>query len=359
MFGKECLTYLGKAINIGALIVLFSFIAFNGCSKFGVDETNLEQVANYYYQPGKEKELAPKKAYEFLSTKSKEITNYTEYEKYCNEGKEYKISEIKVLSEKEANGKKYGIVSVYSKKEKENAIFTNSWILEDGKWRRLSIKKLLEEAGNAFSSGDYAVALAKANECLAIDPFSVNAYQLLGFAMNKSNTDKFKREDRTMDDIVRSLLSINPEDSQVLFFAVTFSEDLSIAKNFLRKMQGHVGYSTAAFNAILKIESPREKLKFLDGIELTTDLAMLKMYAFAQLEKWNDFRSLSNNEGTFEKIKEKLEESDPSFSAGWAARLGFCFHVADDDYTARKYLEYGITRDPNNELIRKLAKTLD
>src|SRR5665213_852960 len=62
-------------------IFLFGFLFVNGCglNSLFLDESNLEKVANYYFQPGKENPLSPEDQYRFLSAKSKENVSLDEW----------------------------------------------------------------------------------------------------------------------------------------------------------------------------------------------------------------------------------------------------------------------------------------
>ncbi len=337
-----------------------------GCDVRGwfLDEGNLEKVANHYYRPGQKDDLPPSASYKFLSEASKKQVSEEEWKKIRSGSDNNTVSSIKVLGEKESGGRKYAVVSVtHEFKSKDGKplkdVGSETWVLENGKWRRLSLPKFKEESGKLYQAGDYAAAKAKAEEWLAADPFSVDAYMTLGYGIVRSNPWSFKRGDRSLGDIVRALVAINPDDTDALFCAASWSENLSIAKTYLKKMEGYRSYSGAAYNVSLKIRDPAEKLAFFEGMEMTPILTVQKLLALAYMKRWSYFTALAAGDGEFGKLKAVLDDADPGFAAPRAAELGMAFHEAGDDETARKWLEYGITRDPNGRGLNLLANLLE
>jgi hypothetical protein len=191
-----------------------------------------------------------------------------------------------------------------------------------------------------------------------LDPFSVDAYSGLALGISRSGGRAFKSGDRSLNDIVRAVLAINENDSQTLFLAVSYTEDINIARTFLRRLEGHARYATSAFNLAIKMSNPAERLSFLESQKNEPELLMLRLLALAELKRWDDFRKLSNEKDTFTSIKNHLAEQDPSFSALYAGHLGLAAHKSGDRETAQKWLDYGVTRDPNNGAIRNLASAL-
>jgi hypothetical protein len=177
-----------------------------------------------------------------------------------------------------------------------------------------------------------------------------------------NNTD----ESRSLDEITRTMLSINPNDSNALFFAAATSRgNIVIAKNILKKLEGTTSYLNTAFNVVSSNRDDVVVLDFLKNTETTPAIAMLKLRAIAGLiksgsadYKWVNFKTLALREGSFENIKDYLNVSDASFSAHWARTFGALFVEADDLDTAKSWLDYGLTRDPNNDYIQALALAL-
>ncbi len=359
------MTRMGRRFFVGLILGLVLTVSA-GCDFAGLflDEGSLEKVANYYYRPGRKDKLSSSGTYKFLAELTKKQVSEEEWAKMQKGTDNNTISSVKVLDEKDSGGRKYAVVSVTYEFKGEDGktlrkVRSTTWVPEGGKWRRLTLPKFQEEAQKLFKAGDYAAAKSKAEEWLATDPFSIDAYIGLGFGIERSNPWSFKRGDRSLGDIVRALVAINPDDTGVLFVAASWSENLSIAKTYLKKLEGSPDYSRAVSNVSLKIRGPEEKLKFFDGLEMTPVIAVQKLLALSRLKRWDDFTALSNEDGAFEKIKVVLDSQDAGFAANRSAELGGAFRDSGDDVTARKWLEYGITRDPNNRVLISLAELLD
>ncbi len=347
---------------------LASILFLNGCGldRLLLDESNLEKVANYYYRPGGKTNLSNDGEYHFLSSKSKAQLSLDEWIKICGKDRSNYTKSITVLGVKEQAGQMYAIVSVsYEGPGKDGKkgkyVFSRTWTLENGKWRLLAFPKTKEKVEKSGHDGDYANAKTEAEEWLSMDPFSVDAYNRLGFALERIGKST---AGRSKDDILRAELAINPEATAVLFDAVRMSESPSIAKYYLKKLEGTGEYSEAAFNYVLAINDKKSQLKFLESIEITPGLGILKLEAIAELvekentQVWDEFRKVAATEGTFEKIKAELDGEDSYFASTWAGKLGLSFYASNDNTTAQKYLDYGISRDPNNEDIKVLSNML-
>lgn len=359
------MTRKGRRSFAGMILGLVMAVSA-GCDFAGMflDEGNLEKVANQFYRPGRKDNLSPSGKYKFLAELSKKQVSEEEWAKRLKRTDNNIVSSVKVLGEKDLEGRKYAVISVtHEFKEKDGKtlrdVNSTTWILEGGKWRGLTLPKFQEEVETLFQAGDYAAAKSKAEEWLAADPFSVGAYVKLGFGIRRSNPWSFKRGDRSLEDILRALVAINPDDTYALFCAATWSENLFIAKTYLKKLEGMKRYSNAAYNVSLKIDGPEEELKFFDGLETTPGIAIQKLFALSRLKRKDDFTALANADGAFEKIKVFLDGEDTGFAASLSAELGGAFRDSGDDATAGKWLEYGITRDPNNRGLISLAELLD
>jgi hypothetical protein len=238
-------------------------------------------------------------------------------------------------------------------------IRTNSWVLENGKWRRLNFPKTSEEVGRAFKSGDYAAAKAKAEEWLTLDPFAIEAYSRLIFAIQRGGRMLPKEGARSLDDIVRAVLAINSEDTTANFIAVSYTEDRAIAKSHLARLRGTTVYNDAAYNLAYKYKDPRERLAFLEEQDRTPNLDFQKAITLAELKRWEDFRKLATDNTFIETTKKSLDSQDTSFAAARAAELGLRFAGAKDRKNARFWLDYGATKNPNDPQIRQLGRALE
>jgi len=162
-----------------------------------------------------------------------------------------------------------------------------------------------------------------------------------------------------LDDIIRAVIAINPDDSNALFLAATRSENLSIAKAYLKKLEGTSFYADAAFSVAMKNKDTEERLQFLDGLEMTPALNMLKLIELAFAERYVEYRNLSNGDASFDKLKPVLDGTDASFAAGWSAKLAAAACQSGNKEASHKWVDYGITRDPNQKDLQELAKLFE
>ena len=355
-----------RKLLVFLIAVLLGAPTLNGCDpgSLALDETNLEKVAIHYNRPGQKKSLSSGKVYGFFSDKTKAQITREEWVKLRGGNDNNYVTSVKVLGSKETSGTRYGIVSVtHQLPEKDGKaykkIIATTWVLESGKWRRLWLPKTREALTKALQAGDNAAIRAKAGEWLSIDPFSVEAYVALGSAMDRADGHPFKRGDRSLNDIVQAMLAIDPEDTSVLYCAAIWSDSPSNAKPFLKRMEGTKTYTAAAFGVAGKIKDPKARLQFLEGLAIPAELALLKMEALATLGSLDEFRKVAAGEGEFDKLKNVLDGQDAGAAADWAGKLGTMFHKAKDDAGARKWLEYGMKRDPNRAEVKKLARLLN
>lgn len=331
-----------------------------------LDEGNLEKVVAHYYRPGDIKYLDPAAMYKFLSAKSKEqVTRdqWTKRIKIFADNNSY--TSVKVLGSREEKGQKYAVLSVVidvkgKEGDTKKSIQSNTWMLESGKWRRLIFPKIEEETNKAFSGGDFATAQEKAEEWLLLDPFSVAALTRLGQSIKISSPLIFKRGDRSIDDILRAMLSINPEDTIVLYSAATWTKDVSVAKSFLKKLEGTKQYDGAAMNIAINIRAPEERLRFLsilpeDGVGIKT----IKLLTLYDLRRWDAFSEAYGKEGTFEILKAYYDKDTTKIAANRAGEFGTACFLSGNKSEAQRWLEYGISKDPNEHQIQKLARLMN
>lgn len=352
-------------------ILLALSLLLPSCTSFfgGVDETDIEKVAEYFYAPGK-KIPDGKKTYHLLSEKSRAQVGE---EKWVRDtGSFTPDTAVKVLRKEEVMGTTHALVSITRvtqgegmdssgkkvRKEWKN-IRTNSWVLENGKWRFLYFPKTWEEVERAFKNGDYAAAKEKAEEWLTLDPFAIEAYNHLIFAIERGGQTLPKEAARSVDGIVRAVLAVNPEDTIANFIAVAYTEDRAIAKSFLSRLRGTTSYNDAAYNLANEYKDPQERLAFLEELDRHPILDFQKAITLAELKRWEEFRKVATDNAFMEATKADLDEQDSAFAANYAAELGLCFVGAKDRENARVWFDYGVKKDPNNRNIRLLGSALE
>lgn len=352
-------------------ILLALALLLPSCSSFfgGVDETDIEKVAEYFYAPGK-KIPDGKKTYRLLSEKSRAQVGE---EKWVKDTASFTPDNaVKVLRMEEVRGITHALVSITrvtqgegmdssgKKVQKEwKNIRTNSWVLENGKWRFLYFPKIWEEVERAFKNGDYAAAKEKAEEWLMLDPFAIEAYNNLIFAFERGGQTLPKVDANSVNDIVRAVLAVNHEDTIANFIAVTYTEDRAVAKSFLARLRGTTSYHDAAYNLANEYKDPRERLAFLEDQDRDPRLDLMKAITLAELKRWEEFRKVATDNTFVEATKEDLNNQDTAFAANSAAELGLSFAGAKDLENARVWFDFGVTKDPNNRNIRLLGNALE
>lgn len=352
-------------------ILLALSLLLPSCSRFfgGVDETDIEKVAEYFYAPGK-KIPDGKKTYHLLSEKSKAQVGE---EKWVKDTASFiPDNAVKVLRKEEVRGVTHALVSITRVTQGEGMdssgrkvrkewinIRTNSWVLENGKWRCLSFPRTWEEVERAFKNGDYDTAKEKAEEWLALDPFAIEAYNNLIFAIERGGRTHPKVDARSVNDIVRAVLAINPEDTIANFIAATYTEDRAIAKSFLSRLRGTTSYNDAAYNLANEHKDPGERLAFLEEQERDPRLDLMKAMTLAEMKRWEEFRKVATDNSFVEATKDDLDNQDAAFAADCAAELGLSLAAAKDRENARVWFDYGVTKDPNNRNVRLLGNALE
>jgi len=350
-----------------ALPVLSCIIIFGACKEKSIpvpidpyalsvqcpnlDETKLESVIQCFYSPGKTFETRGK--WWLLSNKSREETTQVEWEKPDPEYTCTNTSAL-VLGEEARVGFYYARIAIEAtcrdnkKNKMRTKVITGTWVREDGKWRKLVLTRIPELTEKKLHDGDYAAAIEASKKWLDADPFSVEAYQNLYFSFSRSGPKK-SEFNKQRNNILRSLLAINPKDSGVLFMAATLSDDRDVAKSFLIQLKETERYRvTAISNVASKISNCTTRLKFLQ--EMGGDnpsLDMQKAICFATTKKFKDLKNLLTDERT-KAIREHLNEGDASYAAIWATQLSRAMRKARDNQAALEWIDYALTRDPSD-----------
>ncbi len=352
-------------LNISFYIVILSILSLAIVSCNRVDETNLENVVKYYYQPGSKRAWEGKGKWEFISKASYNEISPEQFERKVD--KDCIINSASVLGQEQVGDNVYARVAIIKqcKSNKTNCSLvatlgtlslTNTWILEDGKWRIISTDKSSEKIKDLFKSGDYAASVKEAEQILFIDPFSIHTYKYIAFGLNRSGLMQSPTK-RSIEDVVRSVLSINPKDDEALFIAVTYSQDPQVAKTFLRKMpKDSCARIYTLFNLCTELTDKNEVLELIKDDENNPEILLLKIQALGQLGKYKEAVEVIKNKG--KEIQDELTSNDAAYGAGWAAIIAGVCLSSGDKAMAQGWLDYGITRDPNNEKIRTFMHQL-
>lgn len=353
-----------------------------GPARVAPDDSDLGKVAEFYYSPGRRPGPSPTELYPYLAAKSRSLISAEQWAKTITNMEP--VDKVEVLRQEERQGATFGLVSVtYPTK----IVSTYTWLREDGKWRRLWSGKLGDQAIEAFRRGDFAASRAKTEEWLQLDPFSIRAYSNLRFciergapssvardaahvAANRTGSELFRREiakmaeekaaqDRAaLDEIIKTVLAINPKDTDAVFLAVSGSGDPLVARTLLKRLAGAPGYETAAANVARKITDPQERLRFIDEAGSATTLKILKVFALGQLGKWDECRAVLKSEGFEAKAAEAIKGETPQYLEVHAGLLGLASLATGDTAASQRWLEMTVAHNPNNEMAKQLAGAL-
>lgn len=344
-----------------ATVIIIGALAMTGCNP---DGTDLNKAVEFYYAPGK-RSPSGKDTYHLLSTKSRAQVTKEQWVARRNKDNSkgpkneepWQTRSVEILRQEERQGVTYALVSVTRTNKTYQDNWTHTWAQEEGKWRILVFPKTAEEADRAFSNGDYPTARAKAEEWLGLDPFCVDAYSQLAASLARGHV-RASSDTRSLDDVVRAVLAINPKDSEANSLAVSWTKDPQIARTFLKRLEGTQQYKNAAFNLALAIDSLPERLNFLKEAGSSPSLSLVKLETLAGLGRWEECR-VQLKQPNFEKeAREDLESQDPSYAAVHGSTIGVVSLAVGDTASAQRWLDLAVSRDPNNAKVKSLAGIL-
>jgi tetratricopeptide (TPR) repeat protein len=337
-------------------LFFISLIVFN-CSR--TDDTDLLEVATYYNKPGTDRT----KQFKLIAQSA---MPYVDREEFLNTeiDKEPISQEITLVKTEKVGNQSFGTVQIsttsISEDEKDTctSIRTQTWISEEGHWRRLIPLKLKNLASEHYDNGDYASAIEVTEEWLDIDPFSIEAYHKLYFSIMRVGWLLRRRSDRSMDDIIRSILAINESDHTALHAAITSTNDVAAGKEFLKRLGKEACYyESSVFNLTLNINQDEERLKFIKEIDTDDNLIIImKIVALGNLNRTTEL--ITSYETKRDEFVDELDDNDPSFAATWAFRLGQSLLRVGLYEEAQFWASYGISKDPTQEELSWLSKRI-
>jgi hypothetical protein len=354
-------------ILTGCIVVALGMLPF-GCARrkdsqaipASLNQSDLSAVVNYYAQSGKP--FDPKGKWPLLSTATARETDRESWERsQAVSTDSATFSSMEILGEETRDGNQYGLVSVTEVSPSEGCkeVSTQTWVKEQGKWRRLLLPETERLADRKLSDGDYQGALKAARDWLQIDPFSERAYSDELFALERGGGSLGESLQRIGPSIVRSLLSGNPKSSTTLFSAVTFAGNSDAAEAMLERIPpDDCDRSQAVSNVAADIKDPRQRLKFLEAHRQGDVGALCSMiWTLTELKRYAEVRPLVTDDAS-SAIRNRLDAGDATFGAHWAAIIGTALLKAGDKQKANVWAEYGLTRDPTNSEIGRLVKAV-
>ncbi len=318
-----------------------------------VDQGDLNAVAGCYLGVGKPWD--PLGKWPLMSKTTQQQTTEAEW-LASNEAKHAVVySSLTVLGEESRAGSRFARISVTTALPSCTATKTQTWTQEDGKWRRLALPTTAEVAQKKSDDGDYGAAVAAAEEWLGLDPFSMEAYNILRDSSERGGGGKGAHKG---GDILRAMLSINPTDSTALFSAATSAEDLTIAYAFLGRMaRDDCSRNSAVFNVALKVNQPATRIKLLDEEQRGEDASLmcLRVVSLDQLHDGDGVLAYLTTQRA-EAIQKDFDASTPGFASTWSVSLGTALLNAGDPAEAKRWADYAMIRDPSNRGVAKLLK---
>lgn len=322
-----------------------------------VDQGDLNAVAGCYAGVGKFWD--PLGKWTLMSKTTQAQTTEAQWTAMSKDENPFEYTAFSVLGEENRAGSRFARVSLTlratSGSTSCSSTKTTTWVQEEGKWRRLYLPTTAEVAHKKAHDGDYDAAIAAADEWLALDPFSMDAYNGLRDASARGGGGKGAHKG---DDILRAMLSINPNDSTALFSAATNATDLTIAYAFLSKMaRDDCVRNSAVFNVALQVKQAATRIKLLDEEQRGEDPALMCLRVVS-LDELHDRQGVLAylTAPRADAIQEAFDANDPGFAAFWSVRLGTALLNAGDAVGAKRWADYAMIRDPSNRGVARLLK---
>ena len=271
--------------------------------------------------------------------------------------------EAKVIGTDQRDGAVYARVSIsYHRPLTGNKCsletLTETWTQEQGHWRLINQPQLQEVAKLQMASGDYQSAAESYAKLLEHDPFSVAAYEGLALAIGSRGASL---PGKSMPDIVRGVLGINPIDSTAVFIAATHVPDSGVAGMFIDNLDPtDCQYAWAVFNVAFHLKNPNLVIAFLDKHPPkyeASGLTMLRIGALAELRKKDALRLLLT-EQTLDSIRQELASRDASFAGYWAASTAKAFLLIGDVRAAQELVSVGLRRDPSSKTLSSILRKI-
>src|SRR5665213_3367995 len=390
-----------RLINLSLIIILgfIEALLLNGCGAYNAptDESDLQQVANYDYQPGKTDKLSHAVLHDYLSEKSKDLITFEAWDKSDDADAINNATAVSLLGPQNNAGQTYQVVSVtvvFLDKEgkKHRMTYSDTWTLESGKWKRLSFLPTKADYQKAFQSGDFVTAQQKAQDWLALNPYSIEANQSLGFAMIRASAANnaailsaikydealpeppmsdyvsmvnfyesigtnemmlYENLDNSVgskvDEIVNNMIAINPNDSITVFCASNWYQSEKSKEEFLLKMKNSTSDSDDIFDFASNIHDMHFRFTYLSGYKETPGILLLELEAYAVLAEvghsadlWDLYRKFEATKGTFEAIKPALDNMASSDAAQWAGKIGDLLYNSKDYDYAQQLLDLSL-----------------
>lgn len=326
-----------------------------------VDETNLQAVVECFY-------LRAKTDHDRWRFRS--VAHQQERGPAKGEVDDCAYSDVKVAKQESVGGSVFAAVSFTARCPASDggvgcsSRLTRTWIREGLGWRRHGgTRQLGELTSKKFEAGDYAEAARLADEWLKVDPFDVDAYNLLGFAVLRGVRV------RLTADIARAVVGIDATNSTASFLALTLTGaadvGADVGESYLRRLSSTDCLLPGAVSNVatqyLNERRAKEALELLDRYPTVGDVTIEhRIGALRMLKRRAELVGLLADPDRQDAIRRSFDTEDPSYGATQSAGIAAALIEASRPDLAREWIDYGLTRDPTNadlaRLLRKLKK---
>jgi len=317
-------------------------------------DRDLEQVTRCFYLGH------PSDPWHFLSRESQaEVGARDGFNKAFAKPSNWRSKSVTVLGVESRDGQVFGRVEVIYEVTRPGGkhcteVGTKSWTQESGAWRRVLLRKEEELADQQFQAGDYSESVATAERWLGVDPFSLEAYKRLVFALQRGGLSS--QSSRSLADTLGAALALNPADSVVLFMTVSWTEDPEVGEAlFERFALDDCVREEAAFNLAVRM-SPERRLAFLEKLgTMPPRLQMQLVDALLQLEDRERLRTVLTPDLDKE-IRAHLEQQDDASAALWSVTMGEAWLLLKNREAAKAWASYAGARDPSHPGVASLLR---
>jgi len=318
-------------------------------------DRDLEQVTNCFYLGH------PSDPWHFLSRESQsEVGTRDGFNEAFAKPSNWRGKSVTVLGVESRDGQVFGRVEVVYEVARKGGkrcteVGTKSWTQEAGAWRRVLLRKEEELADQQFQAGDYSESVATAEKWLGLDPFSVEAYKRLVFALRRGGRSS-QSSSRSLTETLGAALALNPADSVVLFMTVSWAEDPDVGETlFERFAADDCVREEAAVNLAFRM-SPERRLAFLEKLGTTSPrLQMQLVDALLQLEDREKLRTVLTPDLDKE-IRAQLEQQDDASAALWSVTMGEAWLLLKNREAAKAWASYAGSRDPSHPGVANLLR---
>ncbi|MBL8955372.1 MAG: hypothetical protein JNK82_31650 [Myxococcaceae bacterium] len=323
-----------------------------------IEASNLEAVVECFYRA-----QDARAQYRLFSTAAKAELPESEWVASMNPATQA-VSDVRVTQRETIQGSAYAAVSRVRRHVLVDGglscsdTSTRTWIREGNGWRMHGgFDRIAEVAAKKFDSGDYSGAAEASEEWLRVDPFSVDAYDKLGFAVLRGARGK------AAADIVRAALAIDASNSKALLLAVSLSTDPDVAESYLKRFRPDdcvlpTAVANVAASFVVDAGRPKEALALIDRYA-TTDrdgrFALIRIRALNVLRRQKEAAALLTKAAA-QDIRRHLDTQDPSYAAEQAAAVASTLLEAERPTAAREWVDYGLMKDPSNANLARLLR---